>query len=145
MKEKTRLSAGNMLLLELLFAIIFFSLTLSVTLSVFGEAYALSRQAEGRNLAVAEANDVAEIIRSAVYASDVEGLLALKGLTGNGDGTYTMEYGDGKYRMVVTTGLQGRLYTADIECYNAAGEPDAEAVYGLKVDHAVKEGGADGR
>ena len=69
MKERTRLSSGNMLLLELLFAIIFFSLTLSVTLSVFGEAYALSRQAEGKDLAVAEANDVAEIIRSSEYAS----------------------------------------------------------------------------
>ena len=77
MKERTRLSAGNMLLLELLFALIFFSLTLSVTLSVFGEAYALSRQAEGRNLAVAEANDVAEIIRSAAYASEMDGLLSL--------------------------------------------------------------------
>ena len=70
MKERTRLSSGNMLLLELLFAIIFFSLTLSVTLSVFGEAYVLSRRAEGLDLAVAEANDVAEIIRSAKRVSD---------------------------------------------------------------------------
>ncbi|MBQ9607784.1 MAG: hypothetical protein IJV16_11540 [Lachnospiraceae bacterium] len=145
MKERTRLSAGNMLLLELLFALIFFSLTLSVTLSVFGEAYALSRQAEGRNLAVAEANDVAEIIRSAAYASEMDGLLSLKGLRKEADGRYTAEYGDGKYRMIVSTGLQGRLYTADIECYDPSGSSPDEPIYGLQVDHAVKGGGADGR
>ena len=144
MRERTRLSAGNMLLLELLFAIIFFSLTLSVTLSVFGEAYALSRQAEGRTLAVAESNDVAEIIRSAVYASDMEGLFALKGLAREGDNSYTMDFGDGKYRMTVTAGLQGRLYSADIKCFDLAGSPAGEAIYELKVDHAVKEGSADG-
>ena len=145
MKERTRLSAGNMLLLELLFAIIFFSLTLSVTLSVFGEAYALSRQAEGRNLAVAESNDVAEIIRSAEYASEIDGLLSLKGLVSEAEHRYAMDFGDGRYRMVVSTGLQGRLYTADIECYDQAGGPTDGSVYKLVVEHAVKEGSGDGR
>ena len=139
MKERTRLSSGNMLLLELLFAIIFFSLTLSVTLSVFGEAYALSRQAEGKELAVAESNDVAEIIRSSVYASEIDDLLALKGLTRDSDGRYISSYGNGRYTMVVSTSLDGRLYTANIACYDSNVNADPAAIYELKVEHAVRD------
>ncbi len=140
MKERTRLSSGNMLLLELLFALIFFSLTLSVTLSVFGEAYVLSRQAEGLDLSVAEANDVAEIIRSAKRVSDMDGLLALAGLTKTGDGTYMSSYGEDKYDLTVTTSLSGRLYSAVITCREAGAAPDEPAMYELSVDHALKEG-----
>lgn len=142
MKERVRLSSGNMLLLELLFALIFFSLTLSVTLSVFGEAYVLSRQAEGRDMAVAEANDVAEIIRSAEYISEIEGLLSQKGLVRGADGQYTGEYSDSKYGIVVSTSVSGRLYTADIACYDFLSDEmyPASAIYELKVEHAVKDG-----
>lgn len=149
MKERTRLSSGNMLLLELLFAIIFFSLALSVTLSVFGEAYVLSRQAEGKDMAVAEANDVAEIIRSAEYASDIEGLLALKGLSSDADGRYVYSYGNDRYNMVVSTSLAGKLFTADIACYDSNKNADPATIYELTVEHAVKDEAAgevtDGR
>ena len=142
MKERTRLSSGNMLLLELLFALIFFSLTLSVTLSVFGEAYVLSRQAEGRDMAVAEANDVAEMIRSSEYISEIDGLLTRRGFSRDSQGNYTGDYGDGKYRMVVSTTIAERLFTADIACYDSNIEETdpAAAVYELKVEHAVKDG-----
>lgn len=142
MKERTRLSSGNMLLLELLFALIFFSLTLSVTLSVFGEAYVMSRQAEGVNLAVAEANDVAEIIRSAEKASDIEGLLSLKGLSRMSDGIYMSSYGDDRYDIIVTSSQSGRLYSAVITCRKAGDAPEEPALYELAVDHALK--GEDG-
>ena len=144
MKERTRLSSGNMLLLELLFALIFFSLTLSVTLSVFGEAYVLSRQAEGRDMAVAETNDVAEIIRSAEYASEIDALLARKGLTKDADGHYVGGYGDGKYSMMISTSISGKLYTADIACYDLKNSGQTDAIYTLEVDHAVREE-SDGR
>lgn len=145
MKERSRLSAGNMLLLELLFAIIFFSLTLSVTLSVFGQAYSVSRQAEGRELAVAEANDIAEIIRSVRKTDEIDGLLALKGVTKESDGKYVMTYGDGDYRMTIDTSLTGRLYLAEIACYSETGASGAEPVYELTVEHAVKTGNNYGR
>lgn len=139
MKERTRLSSGNMLLLELLFAIIFFSLTLSVTLSVFGEAYVLSRQAEGLDLAVAEANDVAEIIRSAKRVSDMDDLLALAGLSKTGDGVYQSSYGDDKYALTVTSSLSGRLYSAVISCREAGAAEGEPAMYEITVEHALKE------
>ncbi|MCR5775299.1 MAG: hypothetical protein K6G42_09475 [Lachnospiraceae bacterium] len=143
MKERTRLSSGNMLLLELLFALIFFSLTLSVTLSVFGKAYAISLQAEGKEAAVAESNDVAEIIRSASGESEIKELLKAKGVTEESDGHYSMIYGDGRYRMEISTSVKGKLYTADIACYDPK-NPDA-SLYDLKVEHALKEGSDDGR
>ena len=140
MKERVRLSSGNMLLLELLFALVFFSLTLSVTLSVFGEAYALSREAEGRDLAVAETNDVAEIIRSAESAQEIGELLSMKGLAKDSAGRYQMNYGDGRYSMIINEAVQGRLYTAEISCYKATDADASEAplVYELTVEHALK-------
>lgn len=144
MKERTRLSSGNMLLLELLFAIIFFSLALSVTLSVFGEAYVLSKQAEGRDMAVAETNDVAEMIRSAQYASEMDDLFARKGLTKDADGHYVGGYGDGRYSMMISSEITGKLYSADIACYDLKNSGQTDAIYTLRVDHAVKEE-TDGR
>ena len=138
MKERTRLSSGNMLLLELLFALIFFSLTLSVTLSVFGEAYVLSRQAEGRDMAVAEVNDVAEIIRSADHVSEIEEMLIRKGFSKGADGLYNEKYGDDKYRMTISAAVAGRLYTANIACYDLRNEETP--IYELKIEHAVKDG-----
>lgn len=140
MKERTRLSSGNMLLLELLFALIFFSLTLSVTLSVFGEAYVLSRQAEGRDMAVAEANDVAEIIRSAEFISEIDGLLTQNGFSRGSDGQYMGEYNNDKYSIIVSTSVSGRLFTADIACYDLRSGGAEPPIYELKVEHAVKDG-----
>jgi len=138
-KERTRLSSGNMLLLELLFALIFFSLSLSVTLSVFGQAYVLSKKAEGKDLAVAETNDVAEIIRSARSVSEIDSLLTARGLSADEGGRYLLSYGDDKYNMIVTTSLSGKLYTADIACYDSNNASDPAAIYELKVEHAVKD------
>jgi hypothetical protein len=140
-KERTRLSSGNMLLLELLFAMIFFGLSLSVTLSVFGEAYVLSKQAEGKDMAVAEANDVAEIIRSARSASEIDDLFTVKGLTKNTDGKYTAGFGNNKYDMVISTALSGRLFSADIKCYDLRNE-DGTPIYELTVEHVLKDGEA---
>ena len=146
MKERARLSSGNMLLLELLFALIFFGLTLSVTLSVFGEAYALSRKAEGINLAVSESNDAAEIIRAGESVSEIEEGLLLKGLAKDAEGIYSMSYGDGRYNMKVDTSISGRLYTADVSCYDTSGaDGGAEPLYSLTVEHAIKGGTEDGR
>ena len=141
MKERARLSSGNMLLLELLFALIFFSLTLAVTLSVFGNAYVLSREAEGRDLAVAEANDVAEIIRSAKTLQEINELLEMKGLSADSSGRYRMDYGDGRYSMVLDETVQGRLFTGEISCYKTADADSSEEtpVYELTVEHAIKE------
>lgn len=139
MKERTRLSSGNMLLLELLFALIFFGFTLSVTLSVFGEAYVLSKQAEGKDMAVAETNDVAEVIRSAEYSDEIDKLLTVKGLTKDETGNYTASFGDDKYNMVISTALSGKLYTAEIKCFDPRNS-DGNPIYALTVDHAVKDG-----
>lgn len=138
MKERSRLSAGNMLLLELLFAIVFFSLTLSVTLSVFGQAYSISKKAEGRTLAVAESNDIAEIIRSGSKAEEIENLFSLKGVRKESEGNYTMTYGDGQYRMSIYVSRSGRLYIADISCYAEGGGSAEEPLYQITVEHAVK-------
>ena len=43
---------------------------------------------------------------------------------------------------MVSTSVSGRLYTADIACYDFLSDEmyPASAIYELKVEHAVKDG-----
>ncbi len=147
MRARQRLSSGDMLLLELVFAIIFFSLSIAATMSVFGTAYELSSGAADKNRAVTETNAAAEIIRSSDTVSEADKLLKKGGFTGDASGVYTRDYGDGRYRMKIETALRGRLYTAGVACYKkeSGTETISEPIYSLTVEHAMKGETADGR
>lgn len=146
MRARQRLSSGDLLLLELVFAIIFFSLSLAATMSVFGKAYELSSGAAGRNMAVTESNAAAEIIRASSDEAEADELLKKAGFTSR-QGRYLKDYGDGKYSMTINTSREGRLFKADISCYKVtdADAPASDPVYSLTIEHAMKGEGADGR
>ncbi|MBO6147748.1 MAG: hypothetical protein J6O55_00220 [Lachnospiraceae bacterium] len=135
MKTRGRLSSGNLLLLELIFAIFFFCLSVAVTVSVFGKAFSMSRNAYSGNKAVAEAKSVAEIIRSVETVAEAEKYLLEKGLYPNADGDYELLYGDGRYRLVLSATLDGNLYTGEIICTVVS---SGEDIYKLTVSHWMK-------
>ncbi len=147
MRAGQRLSSGDLLLLELVFAIVFFSLSIAATMSVFGNAYEMSSKASARNTAVAETNSVIEIIRSSATETEADEMLQKTGFVKDDKGIYSKEYGDGKYNMKMETAVSGKLYTADVSCYYSKGEsePEADPFYSIKVEHAIKEVGADGK
>ncbi len=146
MRARQRLSSGDLLLLELVFAIVFFSLSIAATMSVFGKAYELSVGASGRNMAVTESNAAAEIIRSSSNEAEVGELLKKRGFAAS-QGRYLRDYGDGRYSMTIDTSSKGRLFTAEISCYSAtdADAPSVEPIYTITVEHAMKGDGSDGR
>ena len=146
MRARQRLSSGDLLLLELVFAIIFFSLSIAATMSVFGKAYELSSGAAGRNMAVTESNAAAEIIRASSDEAEADELLKKGGFTFS-QGRYFKDYGDGKYCMTVDTAKEGRLFRADISCYKVtdADAPASDPVYSLTIEHAMKGDATDGR
>ncbi len=139
MNLRQRLSSGNLLLLELILALIFFSLTMAATMSVFGRAYEMSKQAAGIDMALAQSNSAIEIVRSADTAEEIRETLTGEGYSNPEEGRYEKEYGDGKYNMELTLSEDGNLVTADISCLdNADGKDTAEPLYEISIKHAVK-------
>ncbi len=134
MKFKRRLTSGDLLLLELVFAIIFFCLTMSASMAVFGNAYEMSSKAEKLDAAVREANSAAEIIRSANTADDIYSMLQTEGFTGSG-GVYSKEYGDGKYSINIIGVQNVNLFSADIVCKDTKGT--TEPIYEINIKHAL--------
>ncbi len=138
MNKKERPSSGSLLMLELIFAIVFFALAIAVTVSVFGKAYVLSSKATAIDMAVAETNDIAEMIRSSDSEEEIEGLISKKGMKKVSDGKYEMSYGEGKFSLDMNVDKEGKLYSASMVCVdNGTGED----VYDILIQHALKGGG----
>ena len=139
MKKRQRLSSGNLLLLELIFAMFFFSFAVTVTVSVLGMAYQMSESAYASNMAVLQSKDVAEIVRACGSESEAGELLAQKGLSPDGRGGYSMLYGQDKYRLSLSLSeneIDG-LYTADIVCRKVS---SGDQIYELSIDHRMTGG-----
>lgn len=139
MNLRQRLSAGNLLLLELIFALIFFSLTMAATMSVFGRAYEMSKDAAGIDMALAQSNSAIEIIRSVDRSEEIRNILTGNGFSNPEEGKYEKEYGDGRYNMELILSKEDNLITADISCLDNEDRADtAEPLYEISIKHAVK-------
>lgn len=139
MNLRQRLTAGNLLLLELILALIFFSLTMSATMSVFGRAYEMSKEAAGIDMALAQSNSAIEIIRSSDTPEEIRDMLTGNGFTNPEEGKYEKEYGDGRYNMELTISEEGNLTTACISCLDIEHSEDtAEPLYEISIKHALK-------
>ena len=137
MKFKRRLTSGDLLLLELVFAIIFFCLTMSASMAVFGNAYEMSSKAESLDSAVRESNSAIEIIRSSATAEEIDSGFASSGYTGAPLRSYTKEYDNGKYRIDIAVSVTGNLYSAVINCYKQS-DPET-SIYDISVKHALSK------
>ncbi len=135
MNIRRRLTSGDMLLLELIFAIVFFCLAMAASMSVFGNAYEMSSKAAARDMAVREAASAAEIVRSAESFKEAGELLVRAGYTFSGSG-YEKTFGDEGNTISVNLKEAGKLITADIRCYDLSGTEE-DAIYSLTVDHCT--------
>ncbi|MCR5024926.1 MAG: hypothetical protein K6A90_11440 [Lachnospiraceae bacterium] len=139
MNLRQRLSAGNLLLLELILALVFFSLTMAATMSVFGRAYEMSKDAAGIDMALAQSNSAIEIIRSVDRSEEIRNILTGNGFSNPEEGRYEKGYGDGRYNMELILSKEGNLITADISCLDNEDRADtAEPLYEISIKHAVK-------
>ncbi len=145
---KRRLSSGDLMLLELIFAIIFFCFSMAATMSVFGNAYEMSQLAGDRDVSIREAASAAEIIRAADTEKEMDSYLTAEGFAPSGENVYEKTYGDGKYRINVVLSMSGTLLNADLNCYynkSTTVHSTDEAFYRLNIKHSMKGGSEDGR
>ena len=143
MNIKRRLSSGDLMLLELVFAIIFFSLAIAASMSVFGNAYEMSHVAESRSQAVRETDSAAEVIRSSETKEEMESLLTGNGFGIKGNGCYEKLFGNDAYRLIINVSESERLINADMRCFytkDSASYSSSEPFYDLTIQHAVKGG-----
>lgn len=131
MNIKRRLSSGDLLLLELVFAIVFFCLAMAASMSVFGNAYEMSAKAAATDEAVREAVSAAEMIRASSSPEEAGDFLKMNGFTPVSESRFEKKYGDEESVISVTLSTSGRLITGNIECCDKQGE----SIYSLSVDH----------
>lgn len=70
MKRKNRAQSSSLFLLELILAILFFSLSSAICLQLFVKSHLLSNDAQDLNLAVNECSGIAEIVNSSESVED---------------------------------------------------------------------------
>lgn len=75
MKRKPTANPSSLFLLELIFAILFFSVTSAVCVQVFVKSHTLSTQAHDLTQASRRAGDVAELITASTSPDDMKNLL----------------------------------------------------------------------
>lgn len=75
MKRKPTANPSSLFLLELIFAILFFSVASAVCVQIFVKSHTLSTQAHDLTQASRRAGDVAELITASTSPDDMENLL----------------------------------------------------------------------
>ncbi len=148
MRKRHRLSSGQLLLLEIVFAVTFFCIAVAVTMSIFGRAYEMSSYARAKKEAVLETDNTSEIIRSCEDKEEIDERLTDYGFEYTDNGVYIKHYGDGRYRIMIVPELkkESRIYSANITNYiekELDDNPNAESVFSVIVDHVIDEGGAE--
>lgn len=86
MKRKNRARSSSLFLMELILAILFFSVASAVCVQFFVKSHLLSKQANAINYAVNECSSVAEILSTAEGTTESEKLLEDIYPTGYSDG-----------------------------------------------------------
>ena len=117
---------SNVLLVEILIAVLFFMLSATVLVKVFVTARNMTVRAGVESLAVAEAQNVAD----ALYAADdIEGALGEMSFRSS-HGTWSKDCGD--YSLYVIGSARetdaGELWSGSVSAYYKLRNPDAERV-----------------
>ena len=144
MRERHRLSSGQLLLMELIIAVGFFCFSAAVTMSIFGKAYVISVESAAKERSAIEADSVSETIRSVSNEAEIDELLRKLGYECKSDGNYEKIFDEGKYKMVIVSSVEKRLYKAEIKSFIISRSDDAsdtEPVFTMEVLHALKNGG----
>ena len=114
---------SNVLLLEILIAVLFFMLSATVLIRVFATARNMTVRSGVETAALADAQNVAETLYS---ARDVEGVLSEMGFTAS-HGAWSLDRGD--YSLYVSGEAEpaeaGELWAGSVSAFYKLRDPDA--------------------
>jgi len=157
MNQKNRAKASSLFLLELILAILFFSIASAVCVQIFVKSHLLSSDAQALNMAVSECSGAAEVILSSKDEHDAAALLKSAypdGSFSESDGGVTssvfLAYYDedlapcGKsaasYEMTVQLIKEDHMLQASISM-TSLDDPEDANIYALDVAHHIMRGG----
>lgn len=154
MNRKNRAQSSTLFLLELILAILFFSLASAVCVQFFVKSHLLSRGAQNLNHAVNECSGIAEIINTSDGIDNtlrvIQDIYSEADTDGGDSPTVRIYYdkdfspcrpGDETYILKTTLQLDNRMLTAEISMEEAS--PDS-SFYQLTVRHYLQRRTADG-
>lgn len=160
MKHRNRAKSSSLFLLELILAILFFSLASAVCVQFFVKSHILSRDAQSLNHAVNECSGIAEIVNTSDGTEEVLDLITevysdapIETYEENGDIPavsvriyYDEEFipcteSEGVYTLQVELWEQGRMLTAGI----TMAEIEKDPIYELTVKHYLQRGNRDAK
>ena len=161
MNRKSRAKSSSLFLLELILAILFFSIASAVCVQIFVKSHLLSADAQALNLAVSECSGAAEVIYASEDADDaVDKLSEIYSREDISPGAYNGAYDseapalkayydedlqpcrkkDGCYELVISLSQENTMLSADIEMLDTE---DGDSVYRLDVKHHIQKEAAD--
>lgn len=141
MNRRNRASSSHLFLLELIIAILFFSIASAACVQIFVRSHVLSQDAQALNMAVSECTGAAEIVRSCDdpgEAADIFTGLYSEAVVGEDGESITVYYDselqpsgseNAAYEMTVQLAESGGMLAAEIEMTHG----DAN-IYVLHVD-----------
>ncbi len=146
MKRQSYTSRQSLFLMELILAIFFFVVASAICVQIFAKAHLMSRHTHATQIAVEQASNAAEIIRSNPTHAQ-EALVKYLPTATTTDNTLTVHLGDdgapvedegAPYTMVLTLSPSKTTMTADITVTQKDG---ATPLYTLQVKKHLAQGG----
>ena len=145
MKQRVRAGSRNLLLLELVICILFFSVASAVCLQLFAQAHRKSAEARERNIAVNLVSSCAEIVASSKDSEDAKSLLQQEypalavSETGEGFSAELPGVFDSD-TLIISLTCREQMIACDISVQGAS----RETVYSLTLFHHVQRGNPHG-
>lgn len=147
MKQANRTKASALFLLELILAILFFSIASAVCVQIFVKAHLLSKDAQALQLAINECTGVAELINT---SPDIDimnerfGLVYPNATVENSSVIYIYydqtfapcTESEGLYKLTVVPGLTDNMLSANIRMTDLKND---KTVYELQVVHHIQQ------
>lgn len=145
MRQRNRAKASSLFLMELILAILFFSLACSVCVPLFVKSHLLSRESRTLNCASNQCSNAAELLSSSGSLDEFGSLLAEQypdlEQSGAGwnvffdDGFGACARQDAVWCMALSCTEEAGMLTADITVSGLSGNQSGEEVYTLFVKH----------
>lgn len=149
MKRKPTANPSSLFLLELIFAILFFSVASAVCVQVFVKSHTLSTAAHDLTQASRRAEDVAELITASTSPDDMETLLkaTYSDSVEISSEDFTVFYDSdfvpcsqetAAWQLLGTWSLDGQLLDVQLDVTKLTSGVDADVFYQLPVKHHLQ-------
>ena len=141
MKRKPTANPSSLFLLELIFAILFFSVASAVCVQVFVKSHTLSTEAHDLTQASRRAEDVAELITASTSLDDMKNLLedTYSDFTVFYDSDFVpCSQETAAWQLSGTWSLNGQLLDVQLDVAKLTSGVDADVFYQLPVKHHLQ-------